>query len=123
MSSAMISSGRPALHDRLEDRKHRLKVRQLLLVDEDVWVGQLDLHLLRVGDEVRRQIAAVELHAFDDVELELEALGFLDRDHAFLADLFHRFGDLLADDGVAVGGDAADLADFIRTRTPAWSGS
>ena len=26
------------------------------------------LHALRVGDEVRREVAAVELHALDDVE-------------------------------------------------------
>ncbi len=74
-------------------------------MDQDERIGELDLHLFRVGDEVRRQIAAVELHAFDDVQLELEALGLLDGDHAFLADLFHRLGDLLADDGVAIGRD------------------
>src|SRR3546814_4715259 len=71
--------------------------------------------LLRVGDEVGRKITAIELHAFDDVELELEALGLLDRDHAFLADLVHRLGDLLADDGVAVGRDDADLGDLVGT--------
>ena len=112
MSSAMISSGRPDLNDRFEDRQHRLQVRQLLLVDEDVRVVKLDLHLLGVGDEVGRQIAAVELHAFDDIELELEALGLFDGDHAFLADLFHRLGDLLADFLVAVGGDRAHLSDL-----------
>ena len=113
MSSAMISSGRPDCDHRLQDRKHRLQVGELLLVDEDVGVGELDLHLLGVGDEIRREIAAVELHALDDVELELEALGLLDRDHAFLADLLHRLGDLLADDGVAIGGDDADLGDLV----------
>jgi hypothetical protein len=77
---------------------------------------KLDRHLLRVGDEVGREIAAVELHAFDDVELEFETLGFLDGDHAFLADLLHRLGDLLADDGVAVGRDDADLGDFLGAR-------
>jgi hypothetical protein len=56
-------------------------------------------HLFRVGDEVGRQIATVELHAFDDIEFEFEALGFFDGDHAFLADLFHRFGDLVTDFG------------------------
>src|SRR5205085_1445585 len=104
-----------ALNNRFEDRKHRLKVRQLLFVDQDVGVAKLDLHLLRVGDEVGREIAAVELHALDDVQLELEALGLLDRDHAFLADLLHRLGDLLADDGVAVGRDDADLGDLVGT--------
>ena len=121
MSSAMISSGRPDLDDRFEDRQHRLEVRELLLVDQDVRVVELDLHLLRVGDEVGREVAAVELHALDDVELELEALGLLDGDHAFLADLLHRVGDLLADDGVAVGGDDADLGDLLRCRRPASS--
>src|SRR5439155_20129225 len=83
---------------------------------ENIRIGEFDLHLLRIGDEIRRQIAAVELHALDDVELELEALGFLNSDHAFLADLLHRLGDLLADDGVAIRGDAADLADLVGAR-------
>ncbi|HEY1402933.1 MAG TPA: chaperonin GroEL, partial [Pyrinomonadaceae bacterium] len=48
-----------------------------------------------------------------DIELELEALGFLDGDHAFLADLVHRFGDLLADNRVAIRRDDADLGDFV----------
>ena len=40
-------------------------------------------------------------------------LGFLDRDHAILADLLHRFGDDVADGGVAVGGNGADLRDHV----------
>ena len=60
------------LHHRLEDRQHRLQGGQLLLVDEDVGVLELGHHLLGVGDEVGREIAAVELHALDDVELGLE---------------------------------------------------
>src|SRR4029453_775501 len=82
---------------------------------QDVGVGEFDRHLFRIGDEVGREVAAVELHAFNHVELEFEALGFLDRDHAFLADLLHRFGDLLADDGVAISRDYADLVDLFRT--------
>src|SRR3712207_7606240 len=54
-------------------------------------------HLLRVGDEVRGDVAAVELHALDDVELGLDALGLLDRDDALLADLLHGPGQHLAD--------------------------
>src|SRR6185369_131317 len=63
-----------------------------------------------------REVAAVELHAFDDIEFEFEALGLLDGDDAFLADLFHGLGDLLADFGVTVGRDDADLGDFRRAR-------
>ena len=100
------------LNDGLEDREQRLQVRQLLLVDQDVRVVELDRHLLGVGDEVRRQVAAVELHAFDDVELRGHALGFLDSDDAFLADLFHRLGDHVADFLLAVRRDGADLGDL-----------
>ena len=85
-------------------------------MDENVRILEFHGHLVRVGDEVGAQIAAIELHAFDDVELELEALGFLDGDDAFLADLFHRFGDLVADFLVAIGRDDPDLGDFGRAR-------
>ena len=102
------------LHDSFEDRQHGLERRELLLVDEDVGVLELGHHLLGVGDEVGREVAAVELHAFDDVELGLGGLGFLDRDDAFVADLLHRLSDHLADFGVAVGRDGADLGNFIR---------
>ena len=40
--------------------------------DEDVGVLERRLHALGVGDEVRREVAAVELHALDDVERGLE---------------------------------------------------
>jgi hypothetical protein len=39
---------------------------------EDIDVLQLGDHLLGVGDEVRRDIAAVELHALDDLDLGVE---------------------------------------------------
>jgi len=52
-------------------------------------------------DEVRGEVALVELHAFDHVERRLDGLGFFDGDDAFLADLVHRVGDDVADVGVA----------------------
>ena len=82
-------------------------------MDQDDRVLEHDFHALGVGHEVRREIAAVELHALDDIERGLERLGFLDRDHAVLADLVHRFRDDLADGGVAVGRDRADLGDHV----------
>src|SRR5256885_6379185 len=59
------------------------------------------LHLLGLGDEVGRQVALVELHAFDPLDVGLEALAFLDRDDAVLADLLHRLGEHLADGLIA----------------------
>jgi hypothetical protein len=55
------------LNHSLQKRKHGLKVRELGLIDENVRVLQVDAHLVSVGNEVRREVAAVELHAFDDV--------------------------------------------------------
>ncbi len=88
-------------------------VGDLLVVQQDERVVQLGLHRLLVVDEVRRQVAAVELHALDDVELVVQARAFLDGDHAFLADLVHRVGDDVADVCVGVGRDRADLGDCL----------
>src|SRR4029450_195699 len=98
----------------LEQGQQRLQGGELLLVDEDVGIFELDDHLLGIGDEIGREIAAVELHAFDDIQLRLHALGFLDGDHAVLADAVHRLGDHVADRLVAVRRDRADLGD-LRT--------
>ena len=108
-SSATTSSGRVRLRHRLQQRQQSLQSGELLLVDQDVGLLQLDVHLLGVGDEIRRHVAAVELHALDDVEFGQNALGFLDRDDAFVADLLHRLGNHLADFGLAIGRDRADL--------------
>ncbi len=61
------------LHHGLEQRQHGLQARKLLLVDQDVGALQLGDHLVGVGDEVGREIAAIELHALDDFEFGLEA--------------------------------------------------
>ena len=45
-----------------------MQAGQLLLVDQDVGLVQFGDHLLRIGDEIRGDIAAVELHAFDDIK-------------------------------------------------------
>ena len=81
----------------------------LLLVDQDPRVLEHALHLVfGVGDEVRRQVALVELHAFDDSTFGREALAFLDGDDAVLADLVHRVGQRMSPiSGVVVGGDGS----------------
>src|SRR5256885_14665433 len=76
------------------------------------------LHLLGLGDEVGRQVALVELHALDPLDVGLQALPFLDRDDAVLADLLHRLGEHLADGLVAPGGDGADVPDLRAVIEP-----
>src|SRR5437763_6057234 len=101
------------LHHGFEQRQQLVQRGELLLVDQDVGVVHFNAHLVGVGDEVGRDVAAVELHAFDDVEFGFERLGFFNRDDALVADLLHGVGEELADFGVAVGGDGADLGDFL----------
>ena len=113
MSSAMMSKRLAACTTASRIGQHRLQRGELLLVDEDVGVLELGHHLLGIGDEVGREIAAIELHALDDVELGLGGLGLLDRDHALIADLLHGLGDHLADRRVAIRGDGADLRDLL----------
>ena len=90
------------LHHGFEHRQHGLQLRQLLLVEQYVGVLELGHHLLGIGDEVGREIAAVELHALDDLDFGVERLGLLDGDDALVADLLHRVGDHLADRRIAV---------------------
>src|SRR5205814_9249448 len=92
-----------SFRDFLEQRKHVLQARYFLLVNQDVRIFEDGFHLLRVGDEVGRQITFVELHALDDFQRGLDRFRFLDRDRAVLADLVHGVGDDLADRLVPVG--------------------
>src|SRR5579872_135496 len=100
------------LHHGLQHRQHRLQAGQLLLVQQHVDVFEFRRHLLAVGDEIGRQIAAVELHAFDNIDLGPERLVLFDRDDALVADLLHRLRNHLADRGIAIGGNRADLGDL-----------
>ena len=97
----------------LEHRHQILDRADLLLVDQDVSVFENRFHRLRVRHEVRRQVAAVELHALDPLDLGLQGLALLDRDHAVLADLLGRLGDHLADLGVEVRRDGGDLLGLL----------
>ncbi len=81
--------GLAAAHHLLEQRNEIGHRRDLLLGDEDVRLLQLHHHARRIGDEVRRDVTAVELHAFDHFERRLQALGLLDGDDALLAHLLH----------------------------------
>ena len=97
-SSARMNSGLPACDDLLQQRQQVGDRGDLALVEQDVGVVEDGLHALRVGDEVRRDVALVELHALGELELGAHGVGLLDGDHAVLADLVERLGEQLADD-------------------------
>ena len=62
MSSAMMRSGWPEACHLLEHGQQIFHRANLLLVDQDDRILEDDFHALRVGHEVGRQVAAVELH-------------------------------------------------------------
>ena len=109
----MIKQRLADLGDLFEDREQVFEAADFLFVIEDVGVFELRFHRLGVGDEVGREIALVELHAFDDFEGGFDGLGFFDGDGAVLADLVHGVGDDFADGGVPVGGNGGDLLDLF----------
>ena len=99
--------------NQLENRQQVLHIADLLIVNENVGILEDALHALGVGHEIGREVAAIELHSVHRLQLGSHGLGFLDRDHAVFADLLHGLGNDIADGGIAVGGNAADLGDHV----------
>src|SRR5215469_9106118 len=102
-----------ALRDILQQREQILHRGDLLLVNEDVGVLQHRFHPFRIGNEVRRQITTVKLHALDHFELGLKRLGLFHGNHAILADLLHRFRDDRADGRVIICRNGPNLRDHV----------
>ena len=86
-------------------------------MQQDVGLFQLGGHVLLVVDEVGRQVATIELHPLDNVQLIIEARTLLDGDDALFTDLLHRIGDDVTDIGIRVGRDGADLGDRLGVGT------
>ena len=87
----------PALDQLLQQWEKFLHGRNLRLSDQDVGLFHLGGHAIRIGDEVRRAVTAVELHAFDVLNLELDPTAFLDGYDAVLAYLVHDLAEERAD--------------------------
>src|SRR6204780_4745292 len=101
------------LGDAFQHRQQLADIADLLVYQQYVRLLPLGGLIGLVVDEIRRQVATVELHAFDHLELVIESRTFLDRDHAFLADLLHRIRNRLADALIGVGGNGADLGNRL----------
>src|ERR1700736_311891 len=102
-----------ALGDLLQQRQQVFHRADFLFVDQNVGVLERNFHALGIGHEVGREVAAVELHAFNHVQLGLEGLGLLDGDDPILADLLHGLGNDVADGLVIVGGNGAHLGNHV----------
>ena len=104
---------------RSSDGQEVLHGGELLVGDQDVGLVEDGLHAVGVGDEVGGDVAAVELHALDELGLHADALALFDGDDAVLADLLHDVGDDVAD-LLVVAGDRGDLGDLLLAGDRAW---
>src|SRR5205814_666678 len=73
------------LRDRLQVREHLADIRDLLIAQENQRLFELGRLTLLLIDEIRGQIAAVELHAIDHLEFIVKSLTLFDGDDTFLA--------------------------------------
>src|SRR5690606_30439660 len=80
-----------------QDRKQVADVADFLVENQDIRIFQDGNLLVWVVDEVRRQVAAVELHAFDDVEFVFQRFAVFNGNNAFFADLVHCVGNDFTD--------------------------
>ena len=69
----MMTSGFDVCTNPLKQWQQFLQALELLIVDQEIGVFHLNAHLVGVGDEIGRDVAAIELHAFDDIEFGFEA--------------------------------------------------
>ena len=84
----------------------------LLVGDDEVGIFDDGFHAVGVGDEVRRGVAAVDLHSLDVLNLVGKSAGLFHGNDAVLANFLHGLGDGLAD-GVFMGGKGGNLPDAL----------
>ena len=94
-----------------QQRHDILRRADFLIVDEDVSIFNVRFHLFRIGDEIRADVPAVELHTLDVFRLKFEATSIFHRDDAVFPDLVHHIRKQLADLTILCGyaGHAGDL--------------
>lgn len=87
----------------LKERQDIPNVAELLLDNEDVAVLELDLLLLLVSHEVRRNVSPVELETINELNLVVKGLTFLDSDGSMDSHLLVEISKHVADTPITVG--------------------
>ena len=105
------------MYGRLQYRKKLFEVRNLLVVDQDIRLIHLNLHRLGVRNEIRTDVAAVELHTLYNVDGGVHTFCFADGDHAVFRNFAHCVSNQFADFGIVVGGNGSYLLDFVEVVT------
>lgn len=103
------------MEERLEKRKERMKVREIILVKKDVGVLEVRKNILRVGEEVRRKVEEVEMNELEELELGLGGIGLLKSDEELVEEIMNRLGDNIEDLGLEVGRDGEKMGKLLRS--------
>ena len=85
------------LDNLLKDWQDFVDGGNLLVGNQDVWIIHNGFHLVGISYHVRGDVATVELHALYYGQAGLHALGLLNGDNAFLANLLHGISNVMAD--------------------------
>ena len=93
----------------LQDRHQVGHRRYFLIGNQDVGVFNHGFHALRVGHEIRADVAAIKIHPIDVLGLGFDPFAFFHGDDAVTAHVIHYIGYYLAD-LVIVGGNGGDLS-------------
>src|SRR5690606_6241106 len=97
----------------LKNGQHILHSADLFVMDQDVRIVKFGFHLLSIGYKVRRDVATVKLHTFNNLNSCFSSLGFFYSDNTFTTNLRHSFGNQTTDFLVIVGRDLCNLFNLI----------
>src|SRR5690606_28042624 len=75
----------------LKNGQHILHSADLFVMDQDVRIVKFGFHLLSIGYKVRRDVATVKLHTFNNLNSCFSSLGFFYSDNTFTTNLRHSF--------------------------------
>src|SRR5476649_2293885 len=100
--------------------QHFADVGDFFVDQQDQRTVELGGHGLWLVDEVRGQVATVELHAFNNRQFVFQARAFFNGDNAVFGHFFHGFGNDVADGVVRVGRNGTNLSNCLGVG--AWLG-
>ena len=102
-----------SLYCRFKNGQEIFQVGNLLIINQDVRFLHFALHLLRVGNEVSREVATIELHTFNHTDSSISTLGLFDSDDTVFGNFAHSVCNQLTDNGVIVGRNRSNLFNLV----------
>ena len=90
------------LYSRFQDRQEIFQVRNLLVIDQDVWFFHFTLHLLRISNEVSGKVTTIKLHTFYHTNSSISSLSFFDSNYTVFRNFTHSISNQLTNNRIIV---------------------